>query len=83
MATHQINETLFRELENRFLIVEGDDIRLFEDNGVNANDMIVAMLKQNGYDISINYRAENDDLAQVIQEVKAIGRNIYRSYSHS
>lgn len=38
---------------------------------------IVNTLAQNGYDISINYRAENDDLAQVIQEVKAIGRNIY------
>lgn len=63
--THQINETLFRELENRFLIVEGDDIRLFEDNKVNANDMIVAMLKQNGYDISqIKDKRQRDFILQ-------------------
>ena len=38
---------------------------------------IVNTLAKQGYDISINYRSENDDLAEVIEEVKALGRNIY------
>jgi len=50
---NQINKRFFHELENRHLILEGDNIMLMEDKSqISANDIIISMLRQNGYDLN-------------------------------